>query len=126
MSPRPNIRQQTRSSILVARVPKLPLSVLIGLNLLYALLEISLALYAAFFSTPRSTKNIQTRLTVEGLVAFCFEPRHRACGTAERIEDLFTERDTVGRGREGDGEGRMSVRVGIKPADEGGWKFAAL
>ena len=86
MSPRLNIRQQTRSSILVSRVPKLPLFILIGLNLLYALSGILLALYSAFFSAPRATKDIQVRLTVAGLVVFCFEPRHRACGRRNRLK----------------------------------------
>jgi hypothetical protein len=116
MSPRSNIKQQTRSSILVARVPKLPLFVLIGLNLLYALLGILLALYAACFSSPSTTKDIQARLTVAGLAAVCFEPRQRACGPAGHIRDLFTERMDWG----------TSSRVGIKPAVEGGWSYASL
>lgn len=127
MSPRTNIQEQFRTSILVARVPKLPLFVLIGLNLLYALLGILLALYCTFFSAPNTTKDIKARLTVTGLVAFCFEPRHRACGPAEQIEDLFTEKDGEGESEsETSASASASARVGIKPADEGGWSFALL
>lgn len=116
MSPRLNIRQQTRESFLVARIPKLPLFVLIGLNLLYAVVGILLALYCAYFCAPRTTKDIQARLSVAGLVAFCFEPRQRAWGPAEEIEDLFTEKIENG----------TSGRVGIRPVDEGGWRYELL
>lgn len=116
MSPRLNIRQQTRSSFLVARIPKVPLFVLIGLNLLYAVVGILLALYCAWFCAPRTTKDTQARLTVAGLVAFCFEPRQRAWGPAEEIEDLFTEKIESG----------TSGRVGIRPVDEGGWRYELL
>lgn len=116
MSPRSNIQQQTRSIILVARVPKLPLFVLIGLNLLYSLVGILLALYAACFSSPSATRDIQARLTVAGLAAICFESRQQACGAVEHIRDLFTEK--IDRG--------TSSRVGIKPAEEGGWSYTSL
>ena len=116
MSPRLNIRQQTRSSFLVARIPKVPLFVLICLNLLYAAVGILLALYCTCFCAPRTTKDIQARLTVAGLVAFCFEPRQRASGPAEEIEDLFTEKIESGTSR----------RVGIRPVDEGGWRYELL
>lgn len=126
MSPRLNTYQQTRSSILVARIPKIPLFVLIGLNLLYAIIGIVLALYSALFSSPRTTKDVQARLSVAGLVAVCFEPQHRALGPAEQIEDLFTEK---GHGDDGDGDGEggeRSARVSIRPAEEGGWRYALL
>lgn len=124
MTPRLNIQQQTRSSFLVACVPKLPLFVLIGLNLLYAVVGILLALYCTCFCAPRTTKDVQARLTVAGLVAFCFEPRQQACGPAEEIEDLFTEKS---KGKSSSGGGRStSGRVSIRPVEEGGWSYALL
>lgn len=116
MSPRPNIRQQTSSTILVARIPKVPLFVLVGLNALYAAVGIVLALYAACFTKRRATKDVQARLTVEGLAATCFEERPLSGGAVSRIEDLFAERMDKGR----------SARIGLKPVDEGGWKYVKL
>jgi hypothetical protein len=91
VSPRQNLQEQSRTSMLVSRVPKAPLSTLIGLNLLYALLGILLMLYTLCFAKPSETRDVQARLTLSGL-AFCFEDEGRARAPVEKVERLFEER----------------------------------
>jgi hypothetical protein len=91
VSPRQNLQEQSRTSMLVSRVPKAPLFTLIGLNLLYALLGILLMLYTLCFAKPSETRDVQARLTLSGL-AFCFEDEGRARAPVEKVERLFEER----------------------------------
>ncbi|KAJ9602514.1 hypothetical protein H2200_013057 [Cladophialophora chaetospira] len=68
-----NLAEQTRERLLVTRLPKAPFFTLLGLNLLYALLGILLAVLA-LASQPRTTRNVQARLSIGGLVAALLEP----------------------------------------------------
>ena len=68
-----NIAEQTRERLLVTHLPKAPFFALIVLNLLYALRGVLLAIIA-LASQPRSTRNIQARLSIGGLVAPLLEP----------------------------------------------------
>ena len=112
----PSDQKQTHNSILVARIPKTPLFTLIGLNILYAFMGLVLALYVLSFSRYNETRDVQTRFSIAGLVAACFEPVHRSQAAAAKVEDLFTER-IEGKG--------FSQKVGIQPSQRGGWQFVS-
>jgi hypothetical protein len=88
MSPRKTLVEQTRN--LVARVPKAPLFILFGLDLLYAVVGIFLAVIA-FSWKPRPTKNVQGWLNIAGLAAASFESRERVEQPVETLEDRFSE-----------------------------------
>jgi hypothetical protein len=92
MSPRTTIREQVQIPTLVARVPKAPLAVLVLLCLLYAAVGILLACMA-LRARPRVSNNIQSRLSVTGLAAKCFESEERCEGPTKEIQDLFEENE---------------------------------
>lgn len=69
----PNLAEQTRERLLVTRLPKAPFFALIVLNLTYALLGIILAVLA-LASQPRTTRSVQARLSIGGIIAALLEP----------------------------------------------------
>ena len=114
MSPRPNSLEHRRTPILVARIPKAPLFTLVALNLIYAIVGIVLALYAALTSDiAGGTGAIRQRLTVPGLVAECFEDADRVLKGWNEVEGLFVEKDGKG----------LSRRVGVEEGENGGWRL---
>lgn len=115
MSPRTNEAERVRSDLLVARVAKAPLFTLIGLNLLYAVLGIGLAAYAARLSHRAEANDVQARLTIAGLVSECFEGE-KSHDAVKGVEDLFVEKDTPG----------LSSRIGMERVPGRGWKYVVL
>jgi hypothetical protein len=116
MSPHRNLQEQSRTSMLVARVPKAPLFTLIVLNLIYATIGIALAIYAAT-NQPTEARNVQARLSVAGLAAACFEAEDRIRAPVENVEELFKER-TEGR--------HSSSKVGFAQTEVGGWRYISV
>lgn len=114
MSSRTNLQEQTRTEILVARIPKVPLFTLIGLNLLYATVGLALALYAMCVSRPHAARDAQARLSVAGLAARFEEPNLSQRPVA-KVEDLFAER-----------EGKECERIGLVQTQEGGWRYVGF
>ncbi|KAI9765133.1 MAG: hypothetical protein M1840_007840 [Geoglossum simile] len=110
LDPRLNHQEQLRHNLLIARVPKAPLFTLVVLNLIYALMGIILAIVALGI-TNESVKDVQARLSVQGLVAERFE-QNRLGIPVEKIEELFEEWDGGG-----------SVRASIQRNHYGGWQF---
>jgi len=99
MAPDTNIEEESRQTRLLARIPKAPLFLLLGLNFLCAIAGLILDLAAAMFSRPVETQDVKARLTMKGLAAAAFEPdglKHRA---VENVEDLFVERGSAGEGK---------------------------
>ena len=72
MSDRPTILEQHRERVLVARVPKVPLWMLVAFNCVYGILGIVLALLALSASLG-NTNDVRERLSIAGVVAFSFE-----------------------------------------------------
>jgi hypothetical protein len=113
MSPRSNLMQQVRDQRLVALVPKAPLFALVSLNMLYVLIGVVLALIATCAS-PRMTRDVQARLSVQGLTAALLEGE-RGEKPVEAIESLFSER-----------RGQDVRKVRFARTGEGGWKYTLL
>lgn len=107
-SSQPANRVQRRNTILVAKVSKASLWTLIAANLFYAIVGIVLTVFAIAASS-RDTRQLQTRLSISGLVAEIFEKSH-PMGDADNNEmDLFrenvglpTSRISVGTNEKGD------------------------
>ncbi|KAH9218649.1 hypothetical protein DL95DRAFT_405681 [Leptodontidium sp. 2 PMI_412] len=112
-TPQAAIQAQRRETMLVAKVPIVPLAFLLIANISLALLGIVLLVFASV-AARGETREVQARLSVAGLVAAHFEGR-RAERAVEKVEDLFEEREGVG------GSGS---RVGIVKIESGGWGFS--
>ena len=113
MVPAYQVEAQRRRTILVARVPKLPLGFLIASNLLLVVLGIVLAVLASIALRSEGTGEVQARLGLPALIASRFE-KEKGEGAVEKIEDLFEERKGV--------KGRKIV---VTRSEVGGWKFVA-
>ena len=89
LQPNVAIMAQERSTTLVARIPKAPLYTFVLANMLFVALGIALAVLA-IARNGGEVREIQARLSIEGLVADIFEGR-RAKERVESIDDLFDE-----------------------------------
>ena len=106
--------EHRRTPILVARIPKAPLFTLVTLNLVYVTIGLGLALYAALASDfAGGSGAMRQRLTIQGLVAECFEDSRRAPQGWNEVERLFAENDGKG----------LSGRVAAEEGENGGWRL---
>ena len=110
MSNRTNLLEQTRQTKLVSRIPKVPLYFLIALNVVYAILGVALAI-AALASGPHTNNDVRERLSVAGLVAYCFEGT-RAQRPVEKKRQMFAEHDNAG-----------TSRIGVERSAYDGWEY---
>ncbi|PMD35074.1 hypothetical protein L207DRAFT_588563 [Hyaloscypha variabilis F] len=117
-SPRETIKEQVRVSTLVARVPKAPLAVLVFLTLLYAVIGILLA-YIAVKAGTDETKSVQSRLSVAGLAAKCFEGEDICERPKKEIYELFAENEVGARDQ-------RCPKVSIVASRRGGWKYELM
>jgi hypothetical protein len=108
--PQPAMAAQERESFLVARVPVAPLFTLIAANLLFVAMGFILT-FVALASSGGEVREIQSRLSVKGLVADRFEIGRGRNGV-ESMEDLFEE-----------SEDRGSMRVGLDYAEGSGYSY---
>jgi len=113
LQPNDAIIAQERSTKLVTRIPKAPLYTLVLANMLFVALGIALAVLAIARSGGE-VREIQARLSIEGLVADIFEGR-RAKERVESIDDLFEEK-----------YGQESTRVVIRNSARGGYEYQTL
>lgn len=110
-SPRPAQRVQTRNTILVAKVSKASLWTLIASNIFYALVGIVLTAFAIMAST-KDTRQLQTRLSISGLVAEIFEKSHSVGDFDNSEMDLFREN-----------VGLPSSRISVSMNEKGGLSY---
>lgn len=113
LQPNDAILAQERSTKLVTRIPKAPLYTLVLANMLFVALGIALAALAIARSGGE-VREIQARLSIEGLVANIFEGR-RAKERVESIENLFEEK-----------YGQESTRIIIHNSAQGGYEYQTL
>lgn len=108
---RDNLEEQSRTVLFVTRVPIAPLYPLIVLNLFYVVIGALMA-FIALRANPLSegVREVQTRLSVWGLVAYGFENpvTDRPVQKVEKRQGTVRNLDVVG------------VRKGI---GENGWMF---
>ena len=113
LQPNDAIVAQERSTKLVTRIPKAPLYTLLLANMLFVALGIALAVLA-IARGGGEVREIQARLSIEGLVASVFEGG-RAKEGVESVDDLFEEK-----------YGQESTRVGINNSAQGGYEYQTL
>ncbi|OJJ84491.1 uncharacterized protein ASPGLDRAFT_57501 [Aspergillus glaucus CBS 516.65] len=102
------LKEQLRETVLVTRVPKIPLFLLGSLCLLFVALSMALT-GTVMLERPTRYRDIQARLSVFGLAASRFE-----AGAGRRVSDM---EDLFGEKRVG------SSRVGITMTPDGGWDY---
>lgn len=107
---RPVLAVQRRSSFLVAKVPATPLYVLIGANMLVVLVSVVLTI-VALVTSRGEVKELQSRLSIFGLVADRFEGRVARFAVKD-VDELYRE-----------SKGQRTSRVGIASATEGGFIY---
>jgi hypothetical protein len=107
---RPALAVQKRSSFLVAKVPAAPLYLLVGANMLVVLVGIILTVIALVASRGE-VKEVQSRLSIFGLVADRFEGSTAKLPVKD-VDELFRE-----------SKGQRTSRIGIANAPEGGFTY---
>ncbi|KAK0762899.1 hypothetical protein N5P37_004423 [Trichoderma harzianum] len=114
LEPRPAELAQRRSSILVAAVPVAPLVCLLVANVLVVLLATVLTA-GALMEVTKSDEvgDVQTRLSIDALVAAHFETRGKKPGV-RKIEDMFEEY-----------QGGDGPRVKVEKTTEESWKLVS-
>lgn len=109
-SPRTNFAEIVQESFLVSRIPAIPVYILLALNGLYVCVAISVVAAALFLSRSQDVREVQSRLSVMGVLAQIFETVELD-GRAEKVEGLFEEL------RDGDGSAAVLIDR------ENGWRY---
>lgn len=107
---RPTILEHVREPVLVARIPKVPLYMLVAFNCVYGILGIVLAILA-FMTKPSETNDVRERLSVAGIVASSFEGS-RASRPVNEKREMFAEYS-----------GSSSAKIGVERSQSGGWEY---
>ncbi|KAL9114877.1 MAG: hypothetical protein Q9227_001120 [Pyrenula ochraceoflavens] len=115
------LEQSRNDTVILTRVPKIPLYFLVSLKALYALFSLILAALVVFFARPAEAQEVKARLTVDGLAAGFFEPKKRQERAVDKIEKLYGEHDRAARRDEEGGAEGATKKVGIRQTQSGGW-----
>jgi hypothetical protein len=83
---RSSMQEQERTSLLIAKVPVLPLWAIMACSLAYVVLGFALA-FAAFKSSTSNVQDLAARLSLAGLTAAAFEERDGTGGHERIIHD---------------------------------------
>jgi hypothetical protein len=92
LNPSAAINTQVRTTSLVTRLPVGPFYLLVGANLMFTVLGCILAIYASCANRGEDTCEVQSRLSIEGIVANYLEGEYARL-PAKHIEDLFVEKN---------------------------------
>ncbi|KAG9637051.1 hypothetical protein KCU95_g5134, partial [Aureobasidium melanogenum] len=107
---RPPLAVQSRFSFLAARVPAAPLYALVGANMLVVFVALTLTVIA-LVNSEGEVKEVQSRLSIIGLVADRFEGK-AARLAVKNFDELFRE-----------SKGQRTSKIGIDCAAEGGFGY---
>lgn len=110
VTPSPATEAQSRSSTLVAKVPKAPLICLLLANLLLVFFGVVLA-SIAFLTLDNEVGDVQARLSINSLVAAQFEAGSGEY-IVEKVDDMFQEL-----------KGEDGPHVGVRRTAFGSWKL---
>ncbi len=103
-SARPNLQEQLRETMLVARVPKAALWALIACSLTYVVLAFALG-FAALSSSSANARDLAARLSLPGLTAAAFEEKD---GTGTHTPIITNADSTFSKAEDG------TRRVGVE------------
>lgn len=111
---RTNLLEQSRSEILLTRVPLVPFYTLLGLKFFYALSAILLAVATIIWANPTKSVEVKDQLSIEGLATEIFGP------------DVFKDKSSGGP-QEVTGQGAVveeEKKVGVVQVEGGRWVYA--
>jgi hypothetical protein len=117
ISNRTNLLEQSRTSLSLTRVPKVPLYILLVLKFLYVLGVVLLAVVAICFTHPSETQEVKARLSIKGLAAAYFEPDAQKNQAVSSLEEMFSEHNP---------KSEKETKVGIVKTEQGGWKYVTV
>lgn len=114
ISNRTNLLEQSRTSLSLTRVPKVPLYILLVLKFLYVLGVVLLAVVAICFTHPSETQEVKARLSIKGLAAAYFAQKNQAVSS---LEEMFSEHNP---------KSEKETKVGIVKTGQGGRKYVTV
>jgi hypothetical protein len=118
-TPRTNLREQTRTSMIVTQVPKLPLWLLLGFSLSYIVLGVFLG-FAAHRSFSAEVQALASKLSLAAIVAAAFrDPVSESADSKMQSEKTDGERNAVAESP----VQKNGKRVMTAGSDEKGWPF---
>ena len=142
MEPKRNLHEQTRELKTLARIPLVPLYLLLATKALYVLAVLVLAIGAYCFTHPAETELVRAQLSVKGLTAAYFNKpgmvQSNAVSEIQRRLELARHEGDVEREPEKrvlqraatapviGTEHLKEAKVGLLPTVDGGWEFALL
>jgi len=118
-TPRTNIQEQTRTSMIVTQVPKLPLGLLLAFSLSYIVLGVFLG-FAAHRSSSAEVCELASKLSLAAIVAAAFRV------PVSESADLKMQSEETDGERNGSLVGKKRKRVGTAGSSEKGLGFAVL
>ncbi|KAH8124602.1 hypothetical protein FP744_10006389 [Trichoderma asperellum] len=128
ISNRSNLLEQSRSTLLLTRVPTVPFYLLIAFKFVYVLGVVLFAIAAIILTHPSESAGIKAKLTIDGLMTTIFrEDKLKSSPTVsseDRAESEEPEQqEELEVGSEVIGEGDIKVSI-VK--DNGDWSYAAV
>lgn len=141
MTREPNVLTQVRSApYQVARVPLLPLYILLALKAIYVLAVIALAIGAYCFTHPAETEIVKTQLSTRGLAAAHFDQpdilqSKVVSQLSERLQPAITKSDQAEPDDPAKGGLKRAAtflgdipdkRIGVVAHADGVWRFAVV
>lgn len=131
-----DIEQIRNSTITVARVPMVPLYLLLGLKAAYVVAVILLAIGAYCFTHPAETEVVKAQLSAKGLAAAHFDtPGLLQQNVVKEIGDRLQTAKEKGSNEPAPGDvkraatepaGPAEKKVGLVATADGAWKFALI
>jgi hypothetical protein len=121
MQPLGNIVEKVRIPVQLARVPLVPLYLLLSLKLFYVFATITLAVAVMSLTKLYDANLVKDKLSVEGLVAACFDPNQPKATAEEAVKN------SIGGKTPATGvEEPQPTKVGVVNDGKGGWEYAAM
>ncbi|KAL7918396.1 hypothetical protein ACQKWADRAFT_304132 [Trichoderma austrokoningii] len=124
---RKNLLEQSRTSLLLTRVPTVPFYLLIAFKLVYVLGVVSLAIAAIVLTHPSESAGIKAKLTIDGLMTTIYrEDKLKSSPTViseDQPESEESERPEEPEGSPVVGEGDVKVSI---VRDNEDWSYAAV
>jgi hypothetical protein len=121
MQPLGNVVEKVRIPIQLARVPVVPLYLLLSLKLFYVFATLTLAVAIMSLTRLYDANLIKDKLSVEGLVAACFDPNQPKTTAEEAVKNSI-EGKTLATGV----EEPQPTKVGVVSDGKGGWEYATM
>ncbi|KAL6897533.1 hypothetical protein GGI43DRAFT_409343 [Trichoderma evansii] len=119
MESRLNIVEQSRSTLFLTRVPVIPFYILIGLNALYILCTVLLAMAAMIWAHPKESTAVKAQLTMEGFVTAVFKGESiKAQTQASESSDGSSDHTEVAN--------EEVPKLAILKTEQGEWSYATV